>query len=127
MESDGLYLLSFVKENTPGFDYVVEIMYPFGNYKADYMSKFILAVKSPRSYYYTDIFASFLLSPDEAWNLYSTLFHNQQTSECVISDENYILEPIPNHLETLEAQFKFFYCLAYKNVVDKIDLNSNIK
>ena len=86
----------------------VEIVYPFGNYVSDYYKQFMIAVKSPSQYYYTDLFASFLLTSDEAWSLYKLLLEHQQCDDNKMSEDG-ILDLIPDHLDNLESQFKKFY------------------
>ena len=97
-------------------DFTYEYVYPFGNYKSEYYDKFGVFVQSPSLWYYSELFGSFLLNPDEAWTLYKYLFYNQQCQFCKRKDSE-ILEEIPDHLESFEEQFKAFYEVAYFNVV----------
>lgn len=103
-----------------------EIVYPFGNFSRESYKKFLIAVSSPSQYYYTDIFASFLLNSEDAWSLYHNLLTKQQVDgdKCT---ETSILESIPDHLPTLERQFKLFYVTAYRNVVKYIECTQENK
>lgn len=97
-----------------------EILYPFGNFSREYYKNFLIAVKSPSQYYYTDIFASFLMNSEDAWSLYYRLLTEQQVDSGKYTEKS-ILESIPDHLPTLERQFKLFYITAYRNVVKYIE------
>lgn len=113
-----LYMIEFVQKCSP--QCVNEMVYPFGNYKSDYFNTFLIYVKSPSQYYYTDIFASFILSSDEAWKLFKLLLDTQQVDDVKICP-NRILEMIPDHLSTLESQFKKYYNLAMYKVTSNLD------
>ena len=99
---------------------MTEIVYPFGNYSKPNFKNFLIAVRSPGQYYYTDIFASFILSPEDAWKLYYRLLTEQQV-EMNSLDETSILASIPDHMKTLKDQFKSYYVMAYKSVIQYIE------
>jgi len=123
MENEKVYLLGFkVKEITEA---QTEVLYPFGNFRAPNYTKFTIMVKSPSQYYYSDLFASFLLSPEEAWELYSLLLENQQVDDIKI-DEKSILDKIPDHMDTLERQFKHYYSNAFYNVEKMVQKSPSI-
>lgn len=108
------YCYDFVEKsvNNP----CLELLYPFGNYKAPNFDLFSIFVYSPSQCYYNELFGSFILSPDEAWRLYVFLLDNQQCESC-FRDGNVILESIPEHKASLGEQFKEFYSIAYFNVI----------
>ena len=116
-----LFIIGFKQQIV--VDYVTEIVYPFGNYVSDYYKQFMIAVRSPGQYYYTDLFASFILSVDEAWDLYKKLLEFQQIEDQFITEDG-ILSLIPNHLDSLEKQFKKFYNKSYTEVCRNLDLNN---
>ena len=105
-----------------GFDYgdsdtvVTEMFYPFGNYKTRDMDKFILYVKSPSPYYYTDVFGTFILDSDDAWDAYQKIFTLQQVDDSKMSLEEFsqILR-VPQ--SKIKDEFKKNYDLAYKKIM----------
>ena len=117
-----LFTIDFIQKS---FDNVcTEILYPFGNFQGRHMSKFCIAIHSPSQFYYTDLFASFILSPDQAYRLYFLLLTEQQVDPSNASPES-ILESIPDHLQDIEKQFKKYYEIAYYNVVAKLNFDTN--
>jgi hypothetical protein len=116
-----LYTFDYVQR--PFDNVVTEVVYPFGNYQARFMSKFCIAVHSPSQFYYSDIFGSFILNSDQAYRLYYLLLTEQQVDVTNATPDN-ILSSIPDHLATLELQFKKFYELAYYNVITKINYDT---
>ena len=95
-----------------------EYLYPFGNYQSEYYDSFSIFVHSPSQSYYNEIFGSFLLTPDEAWQLYHSLLDTQQVGSA-FKDAAAILDPIPDHLSNLEMQFRLYYETAYYNILTK--------
>lgn len=108
------YCVTFAMKESP--DYYYEYVYPFGNFNVEFMDNFSIFVRSPSQCYYNELFGSFVLSPAEAWRLYCLLLDFQQCPDCQKSSET-ILGSIPDHKESLEDQFKFYYEKALYNVL----------
>ena len=112
-----------------GFDFepvstplVNEVFYPFGNYKKEHFTKFTVLVNSPSPYYYTDVFATFVLDPQDALDAYKQILEHQQVKDCAVSQQQ-ILDTIPDHESDFDKQFLKFYNEAYKNVIKDLKYN----
>lgn len=98
-------------------DYTFEYFYPFGNYQEAGYDTFSLFIRSPSQCYYSELFGSFILTPEDAWKFYIQLLQEQQCPDCFRGEMD-ILESIPDHMASLELQFKHNYSKAYYNIIN---------
>lgn len=79
MKNNLLYKLVIGKVETK--NEIEEEFYPFGEFTEEKDKIWILKVRSPEENYYTDIFSSFIMNPEEASELYFKILEEQGIDE----------------------------------------------